>query len=310
MADVEQVHCVIREGCVYKLPPRQSNKGYRAQDWGLDHPMWTGRVKVTSKGARCDIILQDTSGKLFAQAPIIGDTVSKVVEPVTDSSRYFVIRVENEGKHAFIGMGFVERSDAFDFNVALQEYTKSLKKEKQSNEPYVPKHDLKMKEGQTIRINIKAKPKEGGDDEAAPVKKNIPLVSLDPSAFAAAGVSASAIQKPFASLSLGASTPAAPSNNLLDPLAAFSAPVAAAPPPAPAAPAAAANPFGDLFSTPISAPAPPSAGNTNASNNPFGLLDPLSGGDGWGDFAATSSAVKPAATNGSNGNTSKGWAPF
>lgn len=62
-----------------------------------------------------------------------------------------------QGRAAFIGLGFGDRSDSFDLNVALQDHFKWLKKEKQiSEEPSGgPSLDLGFKEGETIKINMK-----------------------------------------------------------------------------------------------------------------------------------------------------------
>lgn len=44
-----------------------------------------------------------------------------------DSGRYFILRIQNaQGKHAYIGIAFNERNDAFDFNVALQEHKRYM----------------------------------------------------------------------------------------------------------------------------------------------------------------------------------------
>ena len=63
-------------------------------------------------------------GDLFAACPVDAFP-GLAVEAVSDSSRYFVLRLQDpSGRHAFVGMGFQDRGDAFDFNVALQEHFK------------------------------------------------------------------------------------------------------------------------------------------------------------------------------------------
>ena len=116
-------------------------------------------MRIVALGAKCQIKLEDkSSGELFAACPV-DEYPSLAVESVSDSARYFVIRIKDEsGRAAFIGIGFVDRSDSFDFNVALQDHFKYLKKDEESakqtpieNEK---KLDLSFKEGQTIKINI------------------------------------------------------------------------------------------------------------------------------------------------------------
>ena len=51
---------------------------------------------------------------MFAKADY--DPAKPCVEAVLDSSRYFVVRVEDGGRRAYIGMGFLERTDSFDFS--------------------------------------------------------------------------------------------------------------------------------------------------------------------------------------------------
>jgi hypothetical protein len=125
MEDYEQTLCTIKEVHVFKIPPLQSSEGYKAEGWTQNH-LWSGRCRVVAIGDRCEVRLEDPqTGKNFATCHVNG---KGAVEPVTDSSRYFVLRIEDlkTGRHAFIGIGFAERSDAFDFNVALQDHEKYI----------------------------------------------------------------------------------------------------------------------------------------------------------------------------------------
>eukprot|EP00049_Salpingoeca_infusionum_P024190 m.15114 g.15114 ORF g.15114 m.15114 type:complete len:269 (-) comp6514_c0_seq1:172-978(-) len=203
---IEHLRLVVRECFVYKLPPRPSNSGYRADKWGLSNPLWTGRMKITATDSLCTINLLDPKdGSLFAQAPLRDGEVDKVVERVIDSSRYFVLRVENKGRHAYLGVGFQERADAFDFNMALQDFKKGLTREKEASKPYVAQNDCSLKEGETIKIAFKMKKKTEEDEGPADPVASIPMVSLSLDGLQS--------QSPFAATAAPVASPAASSTN-------------------------------------------------------------------------------------------------
>lgn len=175
--DYESVLCVKNEVFVYKIPARSSNRGYRAADWTLDKPDWTGRLKIIAKGKDVHLRLEDkNSGDLFARCPV--DAYPGIaVEQVVDSSRYFVLRITDEGgRAAFIGMGFSDRGDSFDLLVAMQDHFKWVRREEAQDAQGSstgaevnagPKLDLGFKEGQTIKLNISTR--RPGDSEDGPV---------------------------------------------------------------------------------------------------------------------------------------------
>lgn len=163
---------------VYNIPPLASTKGYMAAHW-TDDPnrhISTCRLRVIETAipqadgqddkVKTDVVLEDaSSAQLFAAAPY---TTPAAVEPTLDSSRFFALRVQDPtGRKATLGIGFEERSEAFDFGVALQDAQKALgldggaaaaasaaqAKKKEAEE----KRDLSLKEGETITVNLGGK---------------------------------------------------------------------------------------------------------------------------------------------------------
>ncbi|KAF5357753.1 hypothetical protein D9756_001448 [Leucocoprinus leucothites] len=163
-SEIESILYIGREVSVYKIPPLRANVGYRAGEWGdLAQPLWKGRLRIIERSSGVAMQFEDSqTGELFAKADY--DPERPSVEAVLDSSRYFVVRVEDSGRKAYIGMGFAERTDSFDFNVALQDYTKRYKAgfnaentEPDALSPHLPagpKKDYTLKEGQTFTINL------------------------------------------------------------------------------------------------------------------------------------------------------------
>ena len=141
---VETLLWTCKECYVYQIPPLKNESGHRANDCERTistrtphHPLasirlsdertshaswiagdvnkwlWSGTIQVKAKGNVLYVLLVDTTtGELFATCPVT-EPGSKAIDPVVDSSRYFVLRIDDgKGRHAFIGMGFRDRKCA------------------------------------------------------------------------------------------------------------------------------------------------------------------------------------------------------
>ncbi|KXJ85836.1 hypothetical protein Micbo1qcDRAFT_169114 [Microdochium bolleyi] len=168
---IQRVLFIANSVHVYNIPPIVPGKGHVAAGWTVDpqRQIFTSRLRIIETSVtqpngeekmKTDIVLEDSkTGQLFAAAPY---TTQAIVENVSDSSRFFALRVQDEqGRKATLGIGFEERPEAFDFSVSLQEARKSLGLE--TGPPQKPgvsrtdseeKRDLSLKEGETITVNL------------------------------------------------------------------------------------------------------------------------------------------------------------
>uniref|UniRef100_A0A6V6WJJ5 NECAP PHear domain-containing protein n=1 Tax=Sundstroemia setigera TaxID=3005 RepID=A0A6V6WJJ5_9STRA len=204
----------IQECFIYRIPPMNSSRGHRAEDWNLASPLATCALDMIQEDDSLIIQLLANRPKsngpkgateqyLFAQAIInIKEetsnknrlTMSHWTEPVTDSSRYFVLRIIDgrSKREAYIGIGFRERSDATSFRMGMDEYERSIKREIQleetdltaaNNESETSQTDnvtstsipsisnLSLKDGEKIHINIKTPNSSGSTRRDSTGKK-------------------------------------------------------------------------------------------------------------------------------------------
>ncbi|CAN0084952.1 unnamed protein product, partial [Phaeothamnion confervicola] len=145
--EVEAPLLFIKECFVYRVPPLRSASGHRAEDWKLADPLFTGACRLVQHGEDCHIRLlkpppgegRQNAAELFAECPVRlgeGRTLAQSVESVTDSSRYFVLRCEDREtkRYAYVGVGFRERSSAFDFKATLDDFVRSVERQQRARD--------------------------------------------------------------------------------------------------------------------------------------------------------------------------------
>jgi hypothetical protein len=83
--------------------------------------IWEGSLKILQLPSNKLELRFLQNSNIFAVCPIPEDYQEAVVK-CQDSSRGFAVRLFNNGKFAWVGAAFRERSDAFDFNVCFNDW--------------------------------------------------------------------------------------------------------------------------------------------------------------------------------------------
>jgi len=153
----ERTLLLKKESFAYRIPPQDAvikflmeteAVGWKASDWDLERPDWTGKMRLVCLGKEAKIRLEESgSGKVFAEC-LVEAYPGMALQPVTDSSRYFVMKVKEGGKTVHLGLGFAERADSRDLNTALHQHFGGILVEEECI--YPEKLDLAPQQGETI----------------------------------------------------------------------------------------------------------------------------------------------------------------
>merc|ERR1711874_200395 len=212
-AEPERSLLVKAECLVYRIPPQTKAAGWKANDWNLKKPDWNGKMKLVTmgKGAKIKLVEKDNDS-LFRECPI--ETYPGLaIQSVTDSSRYFVIKVTEDGKNVYLGLGFEDRSDSFDLNSTLHDYFKGLlveEKIEQEKEAPPEKLDLALKQGETIKVSINLPTKKSGARSKSAGARGGGAMSSLPAALGPAGSIPAPPSPAMAKLNIATKPPPAP----------------------------------------------------------------------------------------------------
>lgn len=127
--DVEVCLLKIRECFVYSVGSRKGTTGYFCKSWGLENPLWSGSLHIMMFDDCLKLVMLKNKQIFCESAPIplrevgVKKPLSAYIESCVDSSRYFVVRVMDpmSKRVVHLGIGFRERSEAFDFNATISD---------------------------------------------------------------------------------------------------------------------------------------------------------------------------------------------
>jgi hypothetical protein len=146
---------------VFKIP--SGGDQLKSELWEGNH-IWSGSIRVFQDRLE----LFDSNG-VFGACPLRDEPDAPIpVRPTSDSRRCFVVRVEQGGLFAYLGINFETHSIAFQFHTAvLERHRTAVNREVDT----VEVHDRRLAPGQTFSVELTGKIRV--KDSAAVVSQKI-----------------------------------------------------------------------------------------------------------------------------------------
>jgi hypothetical protein len=160
---------------VFRIPGGDTLK---SELWEGNH-IWSGSVRVFQDR----IELFDSNG-LFGACPLRDDPDAPIpVKPTTDSRRCFVVRVEQGGLFAYLGINFETHGIAFQFHTAVLERHRTASNREGAT---VEVHDRRLNAGEKFAVDLAGKIRHGPQSNVVSQKIEdyaVPVPAAAPTTF-------------------------------------------------------------------------------------------------------------------------------
>lgn len=130
---VEYVHCNLDGAHVFQMPEDDNEDGPKAESF--TESLWSGVIKVINRDEFSGfLLLERYHNEIFAVCPLVDvrrvlpreifpDATPEEMQRFEDCARFFVLTVQKsdapEGDYGEVAIGFPDRSQARDFNIAM-----------------------------------------------------------------------------------------------------------------------------------------------------------------------------------------------
>jgi len=158
--EVEYTLGAFTDANIYQVHPGtvSASGDFLADSWSEKHFITAVSGEILVHGELTRIVMRDMKSKeLFAEC-IVED--EETVVDTIDSSRYVVMKLKDpaSGRVAMLGMGWQERSNAYDFKATLKDHQRRMKFRKhRQQQPRQQTRDYNIAPDQKITLNFKKK---------------------------------------------------------------------------------------------------------------------------------------------------------